>query len=227
MGQKFLKEAYHFLKSISFNTLSHTQVASVSIAHTTAIQRCIERLNTNEPGVRDELLRIAYDRLLAMIRGLMTHYPGLRRWEQSDDVLQNVQIRLLRCLDQVFIGSARDFLSLAATNIRRELIDLARHHYGDEGAGKNHATPPGDGVSIPEPADAGDDPAILTEWAELHDRIAQLPDEEREVMDLHWYHDLSQKEVATLIGVSERTVKRRWMAAKARLAARLGRPDPV
>lgn len=127
------------------------------IAHTTAIHRCVERLNTNDPGAREELLQVAYDRLLAMIRGLMTRYPGLRRWEQSDDILQNVQIRLLRCFDQVSIGSARDFLALAATNMRRELIDLARHHYGAEGAGKNHATPPQDGGAVPEPA-GGDDP---------------------------------------------------------------------
>ena len=82
-------------------------------------------------------------------------------------------------------------------------------------------------LSPDEVAVGGDDPAVLVEWAELHDHVAQLPDEEREVMDLHWYHDLSQKEVAALLGVSERTVKRRWVAAKARLAARLGHPVPV
>lgn len=197
------------------------------IAHTTAIQRCVEQLNTNASGAREELLRIAYDRLLAMIRGLITRYPGLRRWEQSDDVLQNVQIRLLRCFDQVPIASAREFLGLAATNMRRELIDLARHHFGKEGAGKNHATPLGDGIPISMPAGRDHDPAILAEWAELHDHVAQLPGEEREVMDLHWYHDLSQHEAAAILGVSVKTVKRRWMAAKVRLAARLGRTIPV
>jgi RNA polymerase sigma-70 factor (ECF subfamily) len=166
-----------------------------------------------------------------MIRSLMSRYPGLRRWEQSDDILQNVHVRLLRCLDQISIGSARDFLCLAATNMRSELIDLSRHYYGEEGSGKNHATPHGgdDGnCDLDHQVTAGrEDPAILAEWAELHDHIAQLPDEEREVIDLHWYHGLSQREAADLLGISLKTVKRRWVAARARLAARLGRSVPI
>ena len=200
----------------------------MGIAHTTAIQRCIERLDANHADAREELLRLTYDRLLVMIRGLMARYPRLRRWEQSDDVLANVHVRLLRCFDRVAVVSACHFLSLAATNMRRELIDLCRHYYGDEGLGTNHATPCNDGegeAALAQEAGRGrDDPAILAEWAELHEHVARLPDEEREVMDLHWYHDLSQREVAALLCVSLKTVKRRWVAAKARLAARLGRP---
>lgn len=194
----------------------------MAIAHTTVIQRCIDRLYTNHPGAREELMRVAAERLLVMVRGLMLRYPGLRRWEQSDDVLQNVQIRLLRCLDQLPVASARDFLRLAAVNMRRELIDLTRHHFGDEGGGSHHATPPADWAG--SAAAGGDDPAVLAEWAELHALIGQLPEEEREVMDLHWYHELNQHEVAALLGVSERTVRRRWVSAKVRLAARLDHP---
>jgi RNA polymerase sigma-70 factor (ECF subfamily) len=188
-------------------------------------------LNTNEPGAREELLKLTHDRLLAMIRGLLSRYPNIRRWEESDDILQNVHVRLLRCLDQVSIGTARDFLSLAATNMRRELIDLSRHYYGSEGSGKNHATPSGNTESDhrvgQELGTRQDDPAILAEWAELHEYVAKLPDDEREIMDLHWYHGLSQKETAALLGISVKTVKRRWLAAKAILAIRLGRSIPV
>lgn len=194
--------------------------------HTTAVQRCIERLHAEQPGARDELVRITRDRLLAMARNLMSRYPGLRRWEQSDDVVQNVQIRLLRCFDQIPLGSARDFFRLAAVNMRRELIDLSRHHFGEEGDGANHATPHGDEgpCELGNVATCGrDDPALLAEWAELHEHVARLPDEERDVVDLHWYHGFSQQEAAALLGISLKTVKRRWLAAKAQLAAQLGR----
>lgn len=191
----------------------------MTFARTTAIQRCIERLNANEPAARTELLQITHDRLLAMVRAQLSRSPRLRRWEQSDDVLQKVYMRLLRCFDQVPIATTREYLSLAATNMQRELIDLARYYFRETGPGRNHATP-GSNEDWAQNVDS-DDAAKLLEWAELHEFIARLPDEEREVFNLHWYHDLTHKEVADLLGVSTKTVSRRWMEAKDRLAAHL------
>jgi RNA polymerase sigma factor (sigma-70 family) len=48
-----------------------------------------------------------------------------------------------------------------------------------------------------------------------------LPEEERSVFDLLYYHDLSQAEAAELLGVSVPTIKRRWAAARMRLATYL------
>ena len=120
----------------------------MTIARTTLIQRCVERLAQDGPVAREELLRFTHERLLVMVQNLMARYPRLRRWEQSDDILANVHVRLLKCLDRVTVTS---------------------------------------------------------------------------VVDLHWYHGLRQGEVAALLNVSLDTVKRRWMVAKVRLAARLGR----
>ena len=64
---------------------------------------------------------------------------------------------------------------------------------------------------------ADEDPANLAAWAEFHAQVDRLPAEEREVFDLLWYQELSQAEVASLLNVSPRTVKRRWAAARLRL----------
>lgn len=204
---------------------SPRQGKEVAPAPTTAIQRCIQAFDPRRPGDLDELLSVSYERMIVMIRSMMTRYPHLRRWEQSDDVLANVHLRLLRCFAQVTITSAQHFLALAATNMRRELIDLSRHHYGDSGPGRTHATPDrGAGDDLMSGVVSHDrDPALLAEWSELHEHVARLPDDEREVVDLHWYHGLDQQEVAALLCVSLRTVKRRWLAAKDRLATSVGR----
>jgi RNA polymerase sigma-70 factor (ECF subfamily) len=71
-----------------------------------------------------------------------------------------------------------------------------------------------------ELADRGDlstEPSRLAAWAEFHEQIDALPEEEREVFDLLWYQGLNQAEAAELLGVSERTIKRRWQAARLRL----------
>src|SRR5262249_27352977 len=115
-----------------------------------------------------------------------------------------------------------DFFRLAALNVRRELLDLSKHYYGPQGQGARHASLAGDQgpesqAAALEPPDAGDDANRLAAWTEFHRQVHQLPEEEREAFDLLWYQELSQAEAAALLGVSERTIKRRWQSARLRL----------
>lgn len=55
-------------------------------------------------------------------------------------------------------------------------------------------------------ADLGhDSPEVLELWARFHHAMAELPDREREVVNLLWYQGLTQKEAAIALGVSDRT----------------------
>ena len=55
-----------------------------------------------------------------------------------------------------------------------------------------------------------------------------MPDEEREVFNLVWYEEMNHEQVAEILGVTARTVRRRWQDARYRLQkARLGEPLPV
>ena len=95
-----------------------------------------------------------------------------------------------------------------------ELIDLARHYYGPQGQGANYQSQAGEGSSLAAgPVDNDNDPSSLAEWREFHERIGTLPDDERETVSLLYYQGLSQAEAAELLGVSVRTVQRRWHAA--------------
>ena len=193
-------------------------------SQTLHIQTCLDRIRGGDEAAHGELLNCACERLRKLTRKMLRGYPGVRRWEQTDDVLQNAAIRLHRTLQQMPVQTALDFFRLAALNIRRELLDLARHYYGPQGQGAHHATW-GSGESSTTRSDSGlaappapsHDPARLAAWGEFHERIAALPDEEREVFDLLWYQGLSQAEAAELLNVSERTVKRRWQAARLKL----------
>jgi RNA polymerase sigma-70 factor (ECF subfamily) len=193
----------------------------------TPIQLCLDALRAGQPSARADLLRVSRERILLMTRKLMSKYPGVRRWEESDDVVQNVLLRLDRTLAQMSLESPRHFLALAAVHIRRELIDLARHYFGPQGAGAHLATPdaasPAALAGIPQP----DDSASSFPWQEVHEQIAALPDDEREVVELLWYHGMSQLEAAGLMGVSVRTVRRRWQEGRLRLAAALRGEVPL
>ena len=185
------------------------------------VQACLDRLRGGDEAARAELLGCACGRLRGLARKMLKGYPNVRRWEQTDDVLQNAALRLHRTLQHLPVGTARDFFRLAALHIRRELLDLARHYYGPQGQGAHHTSWDPDGSATAQddsgpaaPADLSQEPSRLAAWGEFHEQIGALPDEEREAFDLLWYQSLSQAEAAELLGVSERTVKRRWLSAR-------------
>ncbi len=195
-----------------------------STAH---LQGCLDRLRAGDPAARTELLNGACERLDQLTRVMLRDYRRLKRWEETADVRQNALVRLYRALEQVAPASLRDFYRLAACQIRRELIDLARHHYGPEGRGGKHESVAGRDsgaeaeASGPEPADLTYHPDRLAAWGEFHEQIDALPDEEREVFDLVWYQGLTHAAAADLLGVSTKTVQRRWHGACRTLYAAL------
>jgi RNA polymerase sigma-70 factor (ECF subfamily) len=201
--------------------------------HTSVIQGCIDRLRGGDESARAALLDCAADRLARLARKMLGGYPGVARWEQTDDVAQNALIRLDRALRAVAPPTAREFFRLAAAQVRRELIDLARHYQGPRGLGAHHATRAGRGDSADGAATAAEspdtthDPGRLAAWAEFHAAVAALGEADRELFDLLWYQGLTQAETAALLGVTERTVNGRWLAARVRLGDTLGGQLPI
>ena len=189
----------------------------------------VESVRRKDPRARELLLAHACDRLLILTRRMFHGRPGLQRWEQTDDVFQNAMLRLHRALESAELQSVRHFLNLATVQIRRELIDLGRKHFGPHGIGRNHHTDrqPGDerGGTLHRLETR---PTDLEEWTEFHERVQLLPDDEREVFDLLYYEGVSQEEAADLLGCSVRTVRRRWQDAKLLLHGGVndGSPEP-
>jgi RNA polymerase sigma-70 factor (ECF subfamily) len=191
--------------------------------HTAELQRWLEQLRhgpeADLAAARNAVLNHASDRLEKLTRRMLRNFPRLRRWEQTGDVLQNAVLRLHRSLAAIRPVSARQFYGLAAAQIRRELIDLTRHHFGPEGAAAHHHT---DGIEnasenredVSQHADVSGEPTSLAAWTEFHEKVQRLPEAEREVFDLLWYEGLNQQEAASLLGVTDRTVKNRWRSAK-------------
>jgi RNA polymerase sigma-70 factor (ECF subfamily) len=186
---------------------------------TARLEGWLQRMHAGDAAARDQLLEHVCDRLRRLTRKMLKGFPGVRRYAETDDVLQNALMRLLRALQEVRPASAREFLGLAAAQIRRELIDLARHFFGPQGAGAHHASQ-ADESAADRPAEPGDvtfDPSALAEWREFHEQVGRLPDDEREAVDLLFYQGLPQADAAALLHVSVRTLQRRWQGAQLKL----------
>jgi RNA polymerase sigma-70 factor (ECF subfamily) len=124
-------------------------------------------------------------------------------------------------------ASVRDFLGLAALEMRRELLDLARHFNGPLGIGANHESHGAGSDSAliaSEHVAPEDDQDDLERWQAFHEGVEALPAEEREVVSLIYYHGWTQVEVAELLQAGERTIRRRWESALVKLHRRLNPP---
>lgn len=189
-----------------------------AIGFDTQLLSLIELVLQGNASAKESLLAHTSDRLLRLTRTMFRGFPALRRWEETDDVFQNSMIRLHRALAEVKIESVRHFFNLAAMQIRRELLDLAKKHYGPEGIGANHHS---DGLPADDKGgaihDKADEPADLEGWTEFHVQVGKLPAEELEVVNIIYYEGLTQEEAARVLGISFRTLKRRWQSAKIRL----------
>src|SRR5215470_8983518 len=150
----------------------------------------LDRLRDGDGSARDRLIALAQGRFAALARAMLRRHPHVRRWEQTDDLLQAALIRLHRSLAEVRPEGVRHFDNLAAAQIRRELIDLARSYHGPEGIGAHHHTDGKGrdaGTRLAEVADETGGPAALEGWIAFHEAVNRLPEEEREVVNLLWY----------------------------------------
>jgi len=183
--------------------------------HTTKLQNWLEQMRLGDSEARSGLIDHACERLRKLTHKMLKGYPRVKRWAETDDVLQNAMVRLHRSLAEIQPESPHQFYGLAATQIRRELIDLARHYHGAEGIGASHHTDGGKAVELAFVQRL--EPESLENWTEFHRQVEELPDEQRDVVGLLWYEGLSQPEAAAVLSVSLATVKRRWQAARLRL----------
>jgi RNA polymerase sigma-70 factor (ECF subfamily) len=176
-----------------------------SLPSSTWVQERLDRWRKGSNAAANELLRALSERLERLARKMLRGFPRVRSLAETADVLAEATIRLLHSLRKLRPAHTRDLINLAAVQIRRELLDLARHFR----------------KRIPVLATAGDaeldEPAApdttveeLELWSRFHQAVEQLPTEKREAFSLTFYHGWTQPQIAELLQVDERTI-RRWL----------------
>ncbi len=189
----------------------------------------VAKANAGDESAFDELIAHVSRRLCAIAHRMLDKYPHVRRWEQTDDVLQEALIRLHRSLSEVSPGSVGKFFGLATTLLRRTLIDLSRHYYGVYGLGARHKSR---GFNRGQSSDQFNEVAAevsdhLEDWSEFHRAVEQLPTVEKESFCLRWYGGLTQRQISEVLQISERTVIRRLNRARISLHDMLAEHQPT
>lgn len=175
------------------------------------------RLVTEEPGVGGQadsiadvgistaLLAACYDDIRRIARHIISR-DGPHQPLQATELANEAAIRLMG-VDRMEIRGKGHMLAMAARTMRRVLIDEARK----AGSAKRRA------------------PTLVTCWPEEASRqlvniedldrgleaLGAVSAEHAQVVELRFMLGLTVEETSRAIGVAERTVKRRWQAARA------------
>ncbi|HEV3440743.1 MAG TPA: sigma-70 family RNA polymerase sigma factor [Gemmata sp.] len=188
------------------------------ILDSVVLQEYLNRWRAGDRAAADDLLRMVLARLEKLARRMLQAFPNVRGLADTDDVLQNSLMRLLRTLQRMKPATTRDFFNLAAVHIRRELLDLARSQRGKGTVPLDLAWSDTSQTSEPAIPDAID----ADRWVLFHQAVDLLPIEEREVVGLIFYHGWTQRRIAELFNVDERTIRRWWSSACERLKMMVG-----
>ncbi len=159
----------------------------------------------------EQLLTLAYDELRRLAAAKMAaEVPG--QTLQPTALVHEAWLRLSQN-SRIAWKNREQFYAVAAETMRRILVDRARRRQARKHGGDLERID-FDAVEVVFPAD---DDLIL----HVHDALLQLEAEDFEkaqVVKLRFFVGLENAEVANLLGVSEKTVRRHWAFAKAWLA---------
>lgn len=162
--------------------------------------RCVVRCLAGDASAFEPLVERYHRGLFAVAQRLLGNY------EDARDATQNAFIRAYEHLDS--FDPERRFFSWICRIVVNESLNLRR---------TRHAEAP-----LPETASETADgfEAVVggERRRELHRALRRLPDDQRVVIVLRYFAELSYEEISEAVGVPEKTVKSRLFEARQRLA---------
>jgi RNA polymerase sigma factor (sigma-70 family) len=186
------------------------------------LEQCIGDLNEGEADAAWKLVISYQTRLHDSAHRQLRDFERLRDKEETDDVAQEVSIRLRRAVENAPPRTVHAFKLLAAEVLRRVLLDRSRHFFGPQALASHRDIPGGHTLGHAEPIDETLDLKGMAKWTAFQEQIAALPEPERQIVELRWYRQATLPEVAALLGISVDTCRRRWQRACRKLRDALG-----
>ncbi len=180
------------------------------------ITQLLTALKGGRPDAVDRLIPLVYSEL----RKIARHY--LRR-ERSNHTLQATELAdeaWVKLLDQrkVHWKNRSHFFAIAASLMRRALIDHARAHYAGKRGGKGERLSLDSVVNL----SMARDPAILEQYyaqlitlGEALARLEKLDPQQCQIVELRFFAGLKEEEISEVLNISVRTVRRDWRSARA------------
>ena len=184
------------------------------------VTRAIERLKAGDPAAAERVFALLYDELRRIAERVF-------RSQRPEHTLQATALVHEAYLKMVDAPGAQDWkdrahvLAVAVRAMRQVLANHARDAAAQKRGGREaRARVTLAGLR----ADGADHAVDAAAFHEALDRLAALDERQARIAEMRLLGGLPTEHVATLLGVSTRTVELDWSMAKRRLAAWLAPP---
>jgi RNA polymerase sigma factor (TIGR02999 family) len=180
-----------------------------------SITRLLHQWGDGDPQALDRLLPLVYADLRRMAGNLLHATPG-HATLQTTALVHDVLLRLLGRAPAEFENSAH-LLNASARMMRQTLVDRARKAMSEKRGGRWMRDDFTEALELPIPdgTDLAELDTALNDLESVHERMAK-------VVELRYFVGLEVTEVAATLGITERTARRDWVAAREWLRDRLG-----
>lgn len=163
----------------------------------------------------ERAFQLLFQRYRPILLGLMRR-QGANAVEASDYVQQTF-LQLFRARHDYRSGmQLRPYLRAIAVNVRRSALRRQGRH-PEEAVWESEPTEPMDDREFIDPIER------KQEATRIRTALAQLPANQREVLEMHWFDGLSFREIAATVGTSFPAVKVRASRGYGRLRKILDR----
>ena len=169
----------------------------------------LDQMKDGDSAALDQVVHILYGELRSLARARL----NAERAEHtlSATALVNEAYLKLAAHDQISVGNRTQFMAVAATTMRRVLVDYARSRKRKKRGGGETPIPLEEAEPFLSEVEA--DEVIALD--EALSRLAKQNPRAAEVVEQRFYAGLTLDEIAELLGVTERTVRRDWVVARA------------
>jgi RNA polymerase sigma factor (TIGR02999 family) len=179
------------------------------------VTRLLHAAVSGDRDALDRLVPLIYDDLHRLAHRQLNREGGGHTL-QTTGLVHEAYMKLAG--GKVSAASRSHFLAIAARAMRQVLVDYAR---------RRKAEKRGSGVAAVTLNDGEQGMEVSTDdLLALDEVLEQLEPRQRQVVELRFFGGMEEKEIAEALGISERTVRRDWVKARAWLYRELYPKQP-
>jgi RNA polymerase sigma factor (TIGR02999 family) len=169
------------------------------------VTRLLEAAEAGDGSALDRLVPLVYEDLRRVAHRQLDREGGGHTL-QTTALIHEAYLKLAGG-GSVSATSRAHFLAIAARAMRQVLVDYARRRKAAKRGGGVISVTLGDEA---QPADRSAEDLLA-----LDEALEQLDPRQRQVIECRFFGGMEEKDIAVVLGVSERTVRRDWVKARA------------